>query len=113
MLKQKYRDVCEKLEWAVHEADDGIDLEKYSPAGEDFYISGVAAETFVEDIVDYAESFDTEEHAAMWIEAKRNRTTSGIPSIRELVDDADAIQEMLNELAEELQKAEATTDDKE
>ena len=36
-MKDKYREVCESLDWSVHEYDDGtVELEKYSPAGEDF-----------------------------------------------------------------------------
>ena len=43
--------------------------------------------------------FDTEEHIKMLIYAKDNGL-SGVPSIRELVEDADAIRDMLKELAE-------------
>ena len=36
----------------------------------------------------------------MWVQAKASGSTSGIPSIRELVEDASAIQEMLDKLAD-------------
>lgn len=38
-LEQKYLDVLEKHEWAVSSyTDDGrVEIEKYSPAGEDFF----------------------------------------------------------------------------
>ena len=48
-----------------------------------------------------ADDFDVDDHIAMWIEAKKNGT-AGVPSTRELVHDAEDIQEMLNELAEAL-----------
>ena len=36
-MNEKYREICERLEWAVLEGTDGtVELEKHSPAGEDF-----------------------------------------------------------------------------
>ena len=100
-LNPKYRKICEDLEWALHVYDDGtVELEKYSPAGEDFIFT-VNAENFAREVEEYAESFDVDEHIAMWIEAKRNGT-AGVPSARELVHDAEEIDKMLQELAEAL-----------
>ena len=55
----------------------------------------------IEDVKDYAESFDSEEHAAMWYDAGQSGVR-GVPSLHELVEDAESIQEMLNELAMDL-----------
>ena len=93
-----YRDICEKLDWSVTSDGDGnIELEKYSPAGEDYIIT-VGEERFVDNVKAYAASFDQEEHIAMWVEARRSGTR-GVPSIKELVEDAQAIDDMLRELA--------------
>lgn len=101
-LNPKYREICEALEWAVTECDDGtIELEKYSPAGEDF-IFYVEAENFAKEVEEYANNFDPDDHIAMWLEVKRRGTCSGIPSPRELVHDAEEIDKMLRELAEAL-----------
>ena len=84
-MNPKYREVCERLEWSVYECGDGsIELEKYSPAGEDFSIC-VGAENFVDNVKEYAAS---------------------LPSIKELVKDAEDIDKMLKELAEALFQAE-------
>lgn len=100
-LNPKYREICENLDWTIREYDDGtVELEKYSPAGEDFIIT-VNAEDFAREVERYADDFDVDDHIAMWIEAKKNGT-AGVPSTRELVHDAEDIQEMLNELAEAL-----------
>ncbi len=100
-LNQKYIDICEKLNWNISEyEDETADLEKYSPAGEDF-IFNVNINNFVNEVMSYATNFDIDEHITMWIEAKQNGI-SGIPSARELVYDAEAIDEMLQELAIEL-----------
>ena len=43
-----------------------------SGAGEDFLFT-VSANNLIEDVKDYAESFDSEEHAAMWYDAWTER----------------------------------------
>ncbi len=98
-LEQKYLDVLEKHEWAVSSyTDDGrVEIEKYSPAGEDFLIC-VEVENFPDAVMEYYESFDVDDHIDMWVEARRNGV-SGIPSTRRLAIDAEAIDEMLKELA--------------
>lgn len=101
-LKQKYIGVLESKDWVVDvwSEKEGVELRTITPAGEDFGIF-IEAENFPEKVADYAEDFDTEEHVEMWINARRNGY-SGVPSIRELVDDADAIKAMLQDLATEL-----------
>ncbi len=96
-MNQKYLDKLEQLDWIVNESESWIELEKYSPAGEDFIFS-VSVDNFVDEIKEYAADFDPDEHVTMWVEAKYNGAKN-IPSIRELVEDADAIDEMLQELA--------------
>lgn len=104
-LIDKYRDVCEQLGWAVNESDDGtVELEKHSPAGEDF-VATVDVDKFVENVKSYAADFDQDEHIAMWILAGRSGT-SGVPSARVLVKDAEDIAKMLQELADALSDAE-------
>ena len=101
-LEQKYIDILEQNDWSISSyTDDGrVELEKYSPAGEGFSMC-VEVQNFPESVREYANDFDADEHAEMWIEARGR--VSGVPeSIRELIDDAEAIQEMLNELADAL-----------
>lgn len=102
-LEQKYIDILEENDWSIssYTGDGRIELEKYSPAGEDFSII-VEVENFPSSVRKYANDFDADEHAEMWIQARGK--VKGIPeSVRELIDDADAIQEMLNELADALE----------
>lgn len=101
---------AEDLDWKVTNSRDcgfavekgvtELEFSKYSPYGEDFSfsVSGKTQKELKDEIKEYAESFDTEEHIKMWIEGKESGT-SGVPSIKELVEDADAIKEMLEELA--------------
>lgn len=97
---------CENLGWTVSRVDDErIELGKYSPAGEDFsFVTDI--EDFVEGVKEYSANFDIDEHIEMWIEARKNGTR-GVPSTRELVKDAEAIDKMLQELAAALLTAES------
>lgn len=104
-MNKRYIKICEKLGWKVteyknrsDETDITVELQKYSPAGEDFIFT-VNKKDFVENVKEYAAHFDVDEHIEMWAEAKIHNTTSGIPSIRRLAVDAEEIDEMLQELA--------------
>lgn len=98
-LEKKYLEVLEKQDWSVSSyTDDGrVELEKYSPAGEDFLMC-VNVENFPEAVMEYYESFDIDDHIEMWVEAKKNGVSS-IPPTRTLVADAEAIDDMLEHLA--------------
>ena len=100
MIEKKYLDVIEDNGWSVYEDGNDVDISQYSPAGEDFSFS-VYADNLVDDVAEYAESFDAEEHAAMWYEAGK-RGARDVPSLRVLIDDADDIQEMLDDLSKQL-----------
>lgn len=95
MNKQLKRTI-ENLGWIIHNNGDEIELEQGSPLGEDFSFT-INKENAVDEIKQYALDFDPDEHAGMWIE---QRGSNGIPnSIRALLNDADEIQSMLEELA--------------
>jgi len=100
-LNPKYREICESLDWTIREYDDGtVEVCQGSPAGEDFFFTA-NVKNFPQEVEQYADDFDPDEHIAMWIEARKNGT-GGVPTTRELVHDAEAIQKMLKELAEAL-----------
>lgn len=102
MDKKRLKVVLDELEWCMYEDDFGnADLRKVSPAGEDFGFF-VSLGNIVEDVKNYALDFDTEEHIQMWVQAKMEGV-SGVPSVRELIEDADAIKEMLKELSDALE----------
>lgn len=62
-LRQEYLDILEKREWSVSGyTDDGrVELEWWSPAGEDFLVC-VNVENFPDEILDYSDDFDPDEH---------------------------------------------------
>ena len=108
-LNKKIAAVLEERGYTVLsiEKQDGkhiAELELYSPAGEDFCITVWFDGTnrdFIDAFYQWAIDFDPEEHVEMWIEARKNGV-GGVPSVRELVDDADAINDILMETAAKL-----------
>lgn len=98
-LEKKYLDILERQEWSISSyTDDGrVELETYSPAGEDFSIC-VDVENFPEAVMKCYESFDIDNHIEIWLEARKNGV-SGVPPTRTLVTDAEAIDDMLEHLA--------------
>lgn len=99
MLEGKYLEILEKQDWSVSSyTDDGrVELEKYTPAGEDFSMC-VNVKNFPEAVMEYYESFYVDDHIEMWVEARKNGV-SGVPPTRTLVADAEAIDDMLEHLA--------------
>lgn len=107
-LRQEYLDILEKRDWSVSSyTDDGrVEIEWYSPAGEDFIIC-VGVEKFPDEVLDYSDSFDVDEHIAMWIEAKQNGTQMQESGARGRLSTMQRkSKKELDELAFELQEAE-------
>lgn len=94
----KIKEVAERLGWDVDDMGDGtVGFHNYSPSGEDLSFA-VNAEEAAKEIYEYYDSFDVDEHIALWIEARENGV-HGVPNTRRLVHDAEDISEMLKELA--------------
>jgi len=106
---------AEDLDWSYsiwneskstyHDERNYVELNKYSPAGEDFGIVvdfdiNAPVKSFIKDLEYIADDFDVDEHVELWVDS---RGKNGVPNtVRELVEDAEAIKEMLYELAEAL-----------
>lgn len=80
-----------------------VDLETYSPEGEDVIVSLIydgTEEGFIAAFVDYANYFEAEEHAEIWINI---RGKNGVPeSIKDLLEDAEWQKNTFLEVAEAL-----------
>ena len=66
--------------------------------------------SFRDSLESYYEDFDIDEHVEMWVEARRNGI-SGVPSIRELVKDAEEIDAMILKLSQTLREMEVEDED--
>ena len=102
-MTEKQRDICESLNWSIHEYENGdIEIETYSPKGEDLVFTIYADEEFIDGVKRLNEDYDADEHAELWI-AGRGR--NGVPaSISDILHDAEDIEALLWELLEALQK---------
>lgn len=99
-MNKRQKAICEKLGWEVQPEGNRVVLSQSSPAGEDFFFY-VDNKKFAENVSEFAEEFDPDEHAEMWV--KCMHSVRGVPqSIRILIDDADAIKEMLTELSDQI-----------
>lgn len=110
--RAKFSDVCDDLGWTFNHYGDEYELEKVSPAGEDFIIY-VAENDFAGDLRRQADDFDEDEHVAMWVQARLSgdlNVRGSIPSVKVLVEDAAAIKAMLCELAEAIERAKEECD---
>ena len=103
---EKFLEKAEGFDWSynLYKEDDNciyVEMEKYSPLGEDYsmiiyFDKEDSVNTFMDGLKEYYLTFDPDDHAAMWIE---NRGKNGTPdSIRDLLDDAENIKEMIGEL---------------
>ena len=103
---------AEELDWTstvwIEESQNDrtyAELGKHSPAGEDFsmvidFDKEDQADTFISDLREYFENFDVDEHVEMWLPS---RGKGGCPSsVRELVEDAEAIEKMVEGLLDAL-----------
>ena len=102
-LDKKIIEVLECKDWKIYDVteQDGkyyVEIENYSPADENIvktvWFDGTT-EGFIDGMKELAESFDVDDHVEMWV---GERGKNGVPeTARELLDDAEAIKNMLNE----------------
>lgn len=106
MISQKILDALADNNWKpyIDTDDSSIELEWYSPAGEDFMLSFNVKgdEDFLSQLFDAYMNFNPEQHAI------ENYGMSGAPGLRVLLDDADAIEGELQRLWGELSKVKET-----
>lgn len=103
-LDEKYVEVLVKLKWCCSDIGENgiIELENWSPAGENIALD-IECNNFVENIRSCADDFDIDEHVIMMAQ---HRGTNGVPgTVRELLEDSERIKDMLNKLADELEKS--------
>ena len=98
-------DVAEELGWYVSVESNYFEFEKYSSAGEDFIFSIIATslKQLQENLKEFYETFDREDHVFKLLEAKRNGFR-GVPDLDTLVQDSQDIEDMLEKLAMEVTK---------
>lgn len=98
-MTSKLKNLINSQGWSVEDEGCSIRIAKPSPAGEDFSFSVEPAgdKNTIDEILHYANEFDPESHAEIYIPI---RGTGGVPNtIREILQDAEDIKDMLMDLA--------------
>lgn len=98
-LKEKHIKILEENEVYISSyTDDGrVELEWFTPAGEDFLICA-EVQNFADSLYEFYEDFDVDEHVEMLLEAKRHGL-GGVPGVSVLVRDAEKIDRFLELLS--------------
>lgn len=104
---ERYIEACNDLDWTVNIGNNKpgewyAELGWRSPAGEDFWTTAYFedAKDFPKGVRECAEEFDPDHNVELWAD---HRGEGGCPdTIRELMDDAEAIQQSLKDLADTL-----------
>lgn len=100
-------EAAEMLNWDVSEDDDYTTFENHSPEGEDLIIEIENGKNLAEELRYEADTFDVNEHVELWVDG---RGKNGVPgTIRELLEDAEAIKRMYEELAVAFEELEEST----
>lgn len=107
-MYSKIREVCEDLGGKWTDCGDSIELENWSPADEDLILT-CDKNSLIDEIWEYAATWDIDDHIEMWVRARPSGW--GIPSVRELCQDAEYIYEMLQDLAAAVTKCEEDTNE--
>lgn len=108
-IPQWFVDAIEELDWSiVYDSGGYVDLENWSPEGEDLIIS-VDKNDLVGSLFDNYQCFDKDEHVKMLLDAKSNGF-SGVPDVDTLVEDADNILQMYKELADKVAESARTAE---
>ena len=110
-IPQWFIDAVEELDWSCEDAGSNVELENWSPAGEDLIIY-VDKGQWVADLFYNYENFDTAEHVKLLLDAKAHGF-SGVPDEEVLVEDAEEILLMYKELADKVAEAARTAKNEE
>ena len=102
---ERLKEIIEENGWTIEEVsfggnDKGLELFKYSPAGEDFSFVVNSADDpneIIKNIFEYEDEYDPNEHMSIWIE---NAGQNGTPDLMTLAEDAKDIGKMIKELAD-------------
>ena len=100
--------VAEELGWSVeyNKSEKTVTFQQHSPAGEDLELTFNydTEEEIPQLLEEYYECFNVDEHVEELVVARHNGTT-GVPTVSELLEDAEEIEQMLFKLSEATSKA--------
>lgn len=99
----------EALDWNVSIYDNNkyVELQKYSPAGQDFIATieiGDNADDFINNIYEYYESFDVSYETYLWLDSCGHGKNGAPYDMRDLYNDMEVCEQYIYQLYRELNK---------
>ena len=107
-IPQWFINAVEELDWSCKDTGRDVELENWSPAGENLIIYAEKSD-LVGSLFDNYQYFDKGEHIKTLLDAKANGFR-GVPDVDILVEDADDILQMYKELADKVAEAARTAE---
>lgn len=106
---EKMLDRAKELEWAIYKDEDSteIELNKYSPEGQDFNIyidTENDADIFLHNLYDYTNNFDVSYEAYIWLDNTCHGKNGAPNDMKDVYEDMEACLEMTKELLYELEQ---------
>lgn len=96
------------LDWSVYEDGEGLEMGKYSPAGQDFtfYLSTEGSfGDFCCDMIHYIDGYDPSYEASLWIGPDGHGRNGAPYDMKDLYEDMEACEANMRELYDALLKA--------
>lgn len=96
------------LGWSVTVEENDFNLQKFSPAGQDFNIEIIADNVtdFINAIRERRESFDISYETYIWLDNTGHGVNGAPYDMRDLYNDMEACLEMMKELLDEIEQVE-------
>lgn len=100
--------VAENLDWSVHVNNSDFEFEKFSPAGQDFNFCVTASnlDNVTREIKERCDNFDPSEEAYLWLDDSGHGKNGAPYDMKDVYEDMEECQKMIQELYEELCKIE-------
>lgn len=99
---EKLLDKARELDWVVTQEDDTIyNFAKYSPAGQDFNMSIDTeddVDLFLDNLYEYWQDYDPEQETMYWLDDTGHGKNGAPYHMRDLLDDMEACQDMIDDL---------------
>lgn len=101
---KKIIDVAESLDWTVNVDDNELEFQKMSDEGQDFNfaVTGETTEKIISEIREYHDNFDCSEETYLWLDASGHGKNGAPYDMKDVYEDMEQCNEMVEELYETL-----------
>ena len=100
----KMIEIAQNNEWTVTVDESDYTFSKYSPAGQDFNftVSGDTAQEIIDGVRERYNNFDCSSEAYLWLDSDGHGTNGAPYDMKEVYEDMEACEQMIDELWEAL-----------